>query len=406
MGKYQKFISQYLLLTCFFIAVIIIFNWMINPYNIYNTIKINKVLNKPLVASHLRLAKAVAVEWKKPLNLILGSSTAETGIDPDYTAWGKDKAYNLGLSGANIYEVMRYLQHAEAIYPAKKVILVVNFFMFNIYSKNREDFDETILRVKENGKKNLLVTNTFFSTLLSYDALKASVYTIVNQNQKNAFKSNGQLIWDYRVEQVMKLGGYKNNFLHAEKYNRETLLPSPKNKYDFFDPLLNVSTIEYLQKIIKLCEAKNTDLQIVIAPEHIRLLETYKLLGLWKKYEQWQIELTRLVEKHNRAFPLSPYYLRSFNRITPCIKEPFPAKNDKSLTMKWFWDPMHFKNELGNLMLQQILSPQRNENRWVNLNSQNIQREFLRNKSELRGWEIKNQPEVKELKSNLFRSSG
>ncbi|HAT1699318.1 hypothetical protein SE938_03450 [Legionella pneumophila] len=135
----------------------------------------------------------------------MGSSTAETGLNPDFSAWDNSQVYNLGLSGANIYEVMRYLQHAAAIRPVKKVILVVNFFMFNAYVNNRDDFNESLLHVDFNGNKNPHTINTIVSNLLSFDALKASWETIKNQHKGNAFLSNGQLGHNYREEQIQQL---------------------------------------------------------------------------------------------------------------------------------------------------------------------------------------------------------
>lgn len=385
--------------------MIIVFNWLIDPYNIYKTVNIIQITQKPLVTSHLRLAKAMAVEWQKPQTLILGSSTAETGIDPEYPAWGKNKAYNLGLSGANVYEVMRYLQHSQAIYPVKKIVLVVNFFMFNAYSKNRSDFNESILKVTANGTKNPLAINNIVSTLISFDALKASVYTLTHQNEKNAFKNNGQLIWNYRTEQVNKLHGYKNSFLNAEKFNQESLLPPPINQYAFIDPTQNINTIDYLQRIIKICEDNQIDLQIIIAPEHVRLLETYKLLGLWEKYEQWQIALAHIIDHHNQRQRSIPYHLWGFNQINQFTTESLPPKNDNTTIMKWFWDSFHFKTELGNLILQQILlpRPQNHINNFsTRLTSNNIQHAFLKTRFSLKKWEIRHTATVKELKNNLF----
>ncbi|HEN5521472.1 TPA: hypothetical protein U6299_002967, partial [Legionella pneumophila] len=299
MNHFKKFSIYYLTFLLLFGLFIMLFNWLVNPYDIYKSLPIQKFSQKPQVTSHLRLSKAIAIEWKRPEYLILGSSTAETGLDPDFSAWDNSHVYNLGLSGANIYEVMRYLQHAEAIKRIKKVVLVVNFFMFNAYVENRDDFNESLLRVDVNGDKNPFAINTIISTLLSFDALKASLETIKNQHKRNAFLSNGQLVHDYREEQIQQLKGYKNNFLYTESYSKTSLLPLPHNQFGFTDPEKGIDTIAYLQKIIAICEKNHTELILILAPEHVRLLETYKLLNLWDTYEQWQKELMTLIADHN-----------------------------------------------------------------------------------------------------------
>ncbi|HCU5991990.1 TPA: hypothetical protein ACK8SK_002832 [Legionella pneumophila] len=405
MNRFKKFSIYYLAFLLLFGSIIILFNWLVNPYDIYKSIPIQKFSQKPQVTSHLRLTKAIAIEWKKPEHLIMGSSTAETGLNPDFSAWNNSQVYNLGLSGANIYEVMRYLQHAETIKPIKKVVLVVNFFMFNAYVNNRDDFNESLLRVDVNGDKNPLAVNTIISTLLSFDALNASLETIKHQNRRNAFLSNGQLVHEYRQEQIDQLKGYKNNFLHAESYSKLSLLPSPQNQFSFTNPDKGINTIDYLQKIITICEHNNTELILILAPEHIRLLETYKLLDLWDIYEQWQRELMAIVAAHNQKYPNSKFALWGFNNINSITTEQLPDKDDTATKMHWFWDPQHFKNELGNLILSIVL--QLKDESGIShfstlLTEDNIQKKLEDDRLELIKWENRNPKAVIELKHNLF----
>ncbi|WP_455195917.1 hypothetical protein [Legionella pneumophila] len=335
----------------------------------------------------------------------MGSSTAETGLNPDFSAWDNSHVYNLGLSGANIYEVMRYLQHAEAIKPVKKVILVVNFFMFNAYVNNRDDFNESLLHVDSNGNKNPHTVNTIFSTLLSFDALKASWETIKNQHKRNAFLSNGQLAHDYREEQIQQLKGYKNNFLYTESYSKASLLPTPHNQFAFTDPEKGIDTIAYLQKIIAICENNHTELIVILAPEHVRLLETYKLLDLWDRYEQWQEKLMAIIAAHNEKHPDLKFSLWGFNNINSITTEQLPDKDDIKTKMYWFWDQQHFKNELGNLILSMVLRL-KDESGISHfstlLTEDNIQKKLERDKKDLDQWEKKHQNDTIELKENLF----
>ncbi|KTD47609.1 hypothetical protein [Legionella quateirensis] len=408
MNYFKKFSIYYLSFLVALCSIIILLNWLVNPYNIYKSLPIQRFSQKPVVTSHLRLAKAMAVEWNKPDVLILGSSTAETGLNPQFPAWNNSRVYNLGLSGANIYEVMRYLQHAESIKPVKKVVLAVNFFMFNAYINNRDDFDESILRVDVQGKNNPLALNNVFTTLLSYDAIKASLETISSQNKKNAFQSNGQLVLNYREDQVNQLKGYKNNFLYTERFNKSSLLPPPHELFGFTNKEQQINTLQYMQNIIAICEKNNTQLILVIAPEHIRLLETYKQLGLWNLYEQWQKELVDMIDLHNKNHPNVPFELWGFNKVNAITTEQLPEKEDTHTAMHWFWDPYHFKNELGNLILSSILN-NKDESQTNNFSTRltpiNIYSELQFNRTALSRWENEHLSEVSELKENLSASS-
>lgn len=403
MNNYKKFTRIHFLAIGLLCLGIILFNWLINPYNVYHSVTIEGInANKPLVTTHLRLAKAMAVEWKIPHNLILGSSTAETGLNPEHPNLEKG-TYNLGLGGANIYEVKRYLQHAEAVHPINKVILAVNFFMFNAYLENREDFNDSLLRT---GKKNWVspLTKILFSTLLTYDAIRDSLQTIRQQNKPNAFLSNGQLVLNYREEQVNNLKGYRNNFLYTESFSKEAYFPKPLQTYAFFRSDKKINTFETLQEIIQICEKNNTDLTIVIAPVHVRLLETYKLLGLWPEYEQWQLNMAKIIDDHNNNYPKKPYQLWSFNKVNSITTEKLPEKDDSSSAMKWFWDPEHFKNELGNLILSEITGSQMNlaiSNFSSQLSSNNLKQELIKNRAALHDWENNNQLQVEEVSAIL-----
>ncbi|CAM3026746.1 hypothetical protein [Legionella worsleiensis] len=404
MNYFKKFAIHYFVFFALLCFIIILLNWLVNPYNIYQSLPIKQFSQKPLVTSHLRLAKAIAVEWIKPDILILGSSTAETGLSPQFPAWNNSKVYNLGLSGANIYEVMRYLQHAQSVKPVKKVILTVNFFMFNAYIDNRDDFDESLLKVDAQGNTNPLALNKVFTTLLSYDAIKASWETVNNQNKKNAFQSNGQLVLDYREDQVNQLKGYKNNFLYTERFNKSSLLPLPQELFDFVNKEKQIDTLQYMKNIITVCEQNNTQLIVVIAPEHIRLLETYKQLGLWTQYEQWQEELVNIIDVHNKKYSNAPVELWGFNKINAITTEKLPEKNDVETTMRWFWDPYHFKNDLGNLILEAICNTTKKSkitNFFVRLTPNNIQTELQRNRADLSRWEKEHISDVSELAENL-----
>lgn len=403
MNSYKKFTRLYLGLTLLFCSIIIAFNWLINPYDIYQspTFKgFNK--NKPLVVSHLRLAKAKAVEWQKPDYLIMGSSTAETGLNPEHPGFQRQKVYNLGLSGANIYEVKRYLEHAEATHPAKKIILALNFFMFNAYLNNRNDFDESILNVDREGKTNYF-TGRGLVSLLTFDAIHDSIITLREQHKENAFRSNGQLRLNYRAAQINELKGYKNNFLYVEGFNKSNYLPAPARRFGFQSSNNEINTLGYLQEIIDLCQNKNTELILVLAPVHVRLLESYKLLGLSDEYDKWQTAITALIEEHNRKFPASPFTLWGFNKVNAITTEKLPPKDDVQSAMQWFWDPEHFKNRLGNLILSQILNATGPdiEDFSVQLTLKNIDNELQKNRLALEQWENEHQRQVKQLKMAL-----
>ena len=119
--------------TAISMLVVVLMNYLIDPYSIYSAPRLDGInSNKPLLFKYLRLTKAHAIMRKQPDALILGSSRTEHGLDPEHPALiNKYNSFNLALTGASIYENLRYLQHANAVNPLKKVVLAVDFFQFN-----------------------------------------------------------------------------------------------------------------------------------------------------------------------------------------------------------------------------------------------------------------------------------
>ncbi|MDI9853397.1 hypothetical protein, partial [Legionella pneumophila] len=199
--------------------------------------------------------------------------------------------------------------------------------------------------------------------------------------------------------------GYKNNFLYTESYSKASLLPSPDNQFSFTNPVKGVDTITYLKKIITICENNHTELILILAPEHVRLLETYKLLDLWDRYEQWQKELVAIITTHNQKYPNSKFALWGFNNVNSITTEQLPDKDDTETKMHWFWDPQHFKNELGNLILSMVLKL-KDESGISHfstlLTEDNIQRKLENDRLELNQWENRHADELIELKKGLL----
>ena len=94
-----------------------------------------------------------------------------------------------------MYEMLRYFQHADSVSQIDQVVLALDFFQFDINSENRADFDERRLATDVRGD----VENTWFAprdlidSLLTLDALSASLNTVVRQFQKPIYLKNGSI---------------------------------------------------------------------------------------------------------------------------------------------------------------------------------------------------------------------
>lgn len=72
--------------------------------------------------------------------------------------------------------------------------------------------------------------------------------------------------------------------------------------------------------------------------------------------------------------------------------------------MHWFWDPQHFKNELGNLILLVVLRL-KDESGISHFSTllieDNIQKKLENDRLEISKWENRHPKDIIELKQNL-----
>lgn len=376
--QFSRYLKCFALCTLCSLLFIVGFNWLVNPYYIFNSPSIEGFnALKPYFGSHLQMAKAISVRKIKPSAICLGTSRAVVGIDPSHPGWSYTPVYNLGIIGANIYEMTRYLQHANALQPLKQVVVMLDFLSFNIYRENRSDFDEARLAVRYDGQKNplFMVNNEIVASLVSVDTLFESIKTI-NHQVENGFEylENGMRIG---LLPSMK-GGHHAYFLRtAESYITDSYLPNPYRQFQFTNPKTGRSSFDYYRKIVQIAYQDDIDLHIAISPSHVLQWENLAVIGLWPKFEKWKRALVEINEEEALHAGKSPFPLWDFSVYNKFTIEAVPPLGDTETKMQWYWDSSHYKKELGNLMLNRIFNYQEGEgasysNFGVLLTSENI----------------------------------
>jgi hypothetical protein len=375
-GRYLKYSA------IFFIAFLIIIaglNVLVDPYSIYNSPKVDRFNSiKPEYSDHIRLVKTYAVKRIKPEAIILGTSRAIRGIDPEHEGWSYQPVYNLAILGANIYEIARYFQHANAIYPVKQVVLLLDFEAFDVYSVDT-DFDELRLSVSLDGQKNGdFYIKDYISSLFSFDAFFSSINTII-YNLTN--RTENTLIYEENgfcnAENLVISEGYRADFIDKEKnYIREL----SQNKVRFYNPETGQNSFDYYRKILQIAYHDDIDLCMAISPNHVRLGEVYAAVGLWPEYEEWKRTLVKINEEEASLANKSPFALWDFSVYNEYTTETIPPAGDKDTEMKWHWEDSHFKKAFGDKVLDCIFSPQESGQNYfgVMITGENIE-EHLNN---------------------------
>jgi hypothetical protein len=321
-----------------------LFNRIMNPYSVFDGPSINGVnIKKPAFQSHLRLAKSMEVSRIKPTAISLGTSRTERGIDPNHAGWSENITYNLGLSGATIYEAYRYMQHAHNTNPLDKVVLMLDLIMFDASrGKSVKGFDEQRLLVSNDKFESKIYINDILLSLFTLDAFIDSVEVLTGQDNAQKYLNNG--MHDPLYE--------KNNYVvqHRKSFNMMN-----EGYYSKYKKLTlksdDVDTLKVYEDILNYASEKNIELFIGISPVHAQLLETMYVSGKWKMFERWKMDLVKINEKISIKYGKSPYQLVDFSGYNKYTTEKVPLKGDYTSEMQWYWESSHYKKELGDLVL-------------------------------------------------------
>jgi len=387
MKKPKYYMKELLILIVIFVISSASFNWIMNPYGIFNGPEIENINKlKPEFFTHLRLAKAWAVYKQKPDGIILGTSRSEFGLDPNHPGWNVKSVYNLGLSGANMYEVLRYFQHAHTIKPQKQVILGVDFFMFNIFASNHGDFDESNLAMSPKFSS----ANKFFN-LISIDTIWSSIKTLLKQTEvKFSYLSNGKIHSTNYIITVSQQGGHRQLFLLIEEeHMNNTWFNKPQKQYSFVHPKTGESTLKYFSCFLEIAYRDNVDLRIFISPSHARLWEALYSVGLWPQFEQWKRQMVRINAEQAKKYGKTPFPLWDFSGYNSFTTEEVPPLGDTNTEMKWYWEASHYKKTLGDLVLDRIFGERLIANDFGKLlESKNIEQQLAKIRTEQQDYRV------------------
>jgi len=359
---HKTYLKSFFLFLALGLVFFISLNLLVDPYDIYQVVRVEGFnALKPAFRKHSYLGKAIAVKRIRPNTILLGTSRAETGIDPEHPGWQYKPVYNLALAAANIYEAMRYYQHANAVRPLKQVVINLDLFMFNAYWENTSNFDEARLLVNSRGEPNPPSNTDTLLTLASFDALNDSLKTIFRQSltDNELFLRNGQRDPTFNALKIIKAGGYRKRFIKSLKVYMgpsSPLFTEYEFENYFSDPKTGKSTFDYYRTILKHAYANTIDLHLLISPLHAYYCECIRIRGLWPVFEKWKKELIRINEEEAKNAGKFPFPLWDFSGYHTISNEIIPPLGDAETQMKWYWESSHYKKELGDLVLDKIFT--------------------------------------------------
>ena len=337
--EWKRYAALYLGLLLALVGGVALVNIVVDPYGrllLVDVERFNK--NKATAIADSRTGKAGVLRQCDHDLVIIGSSRAEGGVNPDYEGLGGIPAYNGGLKGSSIFETRAVANYLLRTGPPEKVLLDLAFFSFS----NKRSFADDYI-------DSPLVESPAFDSLFKYAAslqiLRRSYYT-VSWNRRGiadpcTLKGFGTGI-PYKVEPRFAFG------VILDKYMNNPML--------FSGYELSEQHFTDLEQILRDLTAAGVEVYPYISPIHATHAEAIAQSGLLDDFDTWKRRVVQIIAAVNADLEAQQrMQLWDFSGYNSITSEPIPPAGVKT-QMRWFRESAHHREEAGNLIMDKVLN--------------------------------------------------
>lgn len=378
------------LVSC--LALIAGFNWLIDPQGVFRILTLPGInQEKPLLEKEgVRKTKSIDLERGAFKAVVLGTSRSFGGLDPEHPKFAAGTAYNAALPGTNFYETHKVFEFASQHLSLQQVVLELDFTTFSDKRTVDADFEDSRF-----AGKTIWVSS--LGSLVSLYHLQDAWTTLQFNRQGQAARYTTQ---GFRRDRTYGEGS-------SDRHDHHRLFAWADQQYLSIHTGLDYDSrdrTQRLQAIVEQSQANDIELYLFIPPLHAHLIESLALTGLMPEFEQWKRDLVQLVADHNQAYPnRPPLRLWDFSGISSVTTEPVPPEGSDE-KMQWYIESSHFTPELGDIMLDMMLSyPDRPaaapDDFGIVLTPQNLETQLAQMRSGLRDYEQNHADDIRDLKA-------
>lgn len=375
---FKIYIHRTGLTTGILFVVIVLFNYFVDPYGVWQTSRINGINNYMTLTGYERLYKMIEVSRAKKIEtLFLGSSTVYNALYPE--TWFKctgRTAYNAGINSAHLLEIREILLQTIKFHPElKEVVLGLNWFMF---SARWQGMDKTFPEGQVGwkyplGKKAVI-------TLFSKDALSDSISSIQEsqKNKDNTIDCDGKLNPEFLKKSYSSAGD-------LDKFSIDTkgMISLFRMHVASYPPMMDI-----YRSIIEICESNNINIKVYINPVHNTYLESIDACGANAYFEEWKRQLVKITPVWDFAYH------------SEVVNEPF------SLSRRYWRHAQHPMALTGDFVLKKIAGkdlPKDVGEFGILLCENNVEESLAKEREAHEKWRQENQETVQSVKTIVER---
>lgn len=373
----DRFLGVILLATAVFACALVAgSNLLVDPFGAWRLVDIPGFNTwKPALQRRVKLAKAHDLRRLAPSAIVLGTSRSQIAMRPSHPGWAVplERRYNAAFDGATTWEMEAYLRHAHAIRPLKQVVLGLDTWQLGRGPASvRPDFDASQLKTSAGFFQTVAVWASDARLLLSLDTLWLAAETLRAQdhNTPEWLAPDGQRlgpVFFRQIDTVFQNRGTGAYLRDVDRREAGYKLPDPPGRRPA--PVAaqasgqNVLTsFDHIARIVAFCRDQGIDLRIFITPAHAHQLELSAEVGEWPVIEQGKRDLVVLLARDATDHPGErPFPLVDFSGYSAVTTEEVPPIGSK-VEMAYYWDSSHFKEIVGDWILDRLFGVYRPEN--------------------------------------------
>ena len=344
-------------------------NILVDPYLLFDAPRISGLTDrKPSAQTNDRKMKQYDAVRRPAHTLVLGSSRIEIGFNPLSGSWHAEDqpVYNFGLAGGDPRVGAHYLRHLIASRLSddllNTLIIGLDFESFlyppsppSDQTESVSDVPATSLKVIANGQqnphRNLQTIKDYLQSSLSLDAFLASITTVFHSYSGTGVTIDERGWMNESVfEEASRANGIAALFLHknvetVSQYGSSHLALRQAADGSLYD-------LAAIRELIGIGNAINAEVVFFLQPAHADRWEIFDRLGYWDDIERWKSEIVELVDEEQiRGAKVE---LWDFASYEPYVQEALPSDGDLDSNLLWFWEPVHYRTALGDIMIQRM----------------------------------------------------